>query len=119
MKIMGLKAVKSMILLLAQFASMEINGSFFKLQSGNNENRGGNQPSLTDFHLCSLNKNCSDVAENKAMGRLKHITGSEDKEKAAKDGNLIWKKMLGSKSLYVSCLKLHAILQIGRRCESM
>ncbi len=88
-------------------------GNFFKLSNGDNENGRGNQPSLTNFHRCSLNNDCTDVAENKVSGELKQIAGSEEKEKASKDNNLLWTKIPGLKYLYFSCLKLCTVLPKG------
>ena len=95
----------------AQFAGGNHGGNFFQLQNGENENGVGNRQSLATFHLCSLNNNCIDVAENKDTGKLKQITGSEEKEKAFKDDNLMWTKTPGLKCLYCGCLKHCAVLQ--------
>ena len=83
----------------AKFAGGIHGGNFFQLQSGKNGNGVGNQRSLATFHLCSLNNNCTDVAENKETGKLKQITGSGEKEKAFKDDNLMWTKTPGLKGL--------------------
>ena len=72
-------------------------GNIFKLQNDNDENGGGNKQSLRSFHLCSMNDNCTDVAENKATRELKLITGSEEKKEALKDNNFIWTKISGLK----------------------
>ena len=96
----------SVLQFLARFSGGNHGGNFFMLQNGNKLKGGGNQQSLTNFHLCSLSNNCSDIAEDKVTGKLKQITGIEERDEAFKNNKLIWKKMPGLKSLYFSCLYL-------------
>ena len=102
--------ILSILQFFTQLANGNHGGNIFKLQNENDENEGAKPQSLKTFHLCSLNKNCTDVVENKTTRELKLITGSEEKEEALKDNNLIWTKMSGLKCSYFSCLKLLAAL---------
>ena len=90
---MNLRKVVPVLLFLAQVAGGN-GGNYFVLSNGNSGRERENLPSMMNFHLCSLNKDCTDVAENKVTGKLKQITTSEERQKAVEADNLMWTKVV-------------------------
>ena len=51
------------------------------------------KPNFRSLHQCRLKSDCSDIAIDKKSGKLMQVKGKEEKDKALKDGKMIWTKI--------------------------